>query len=69
MRRPRLGAAESGGYSMRHRDSDELEQARQSYREAMRRYGEDRSQEARLNWLRAQRRLAEAVCAQLGVPL
>jgi hypothetical protein len=54
---------------MRQRDSDELEQARQTYREAMRRYGEDRSQQARLQWLRAQRRLAEAVCAQLGVPL
>ena len=54
---------------MRSHEPCDLDQARQAYRQAMRRYGEDRSQQARLEWLRAQRRLAEAVCAQLGVPL
>jgi hypothetical protein len=47
----------------------DLKAAREAYRTAMRRYGEVPSQEMRLEWMRAQRRLAEAVCAQLGVPL
>ena len=54
---------------MTQRATDELMAAREAYRSAMRKYGEVPSQEARLEWMRAQRRLAEAVCAQLGVPL